>query len=84
MTVEGTPPDPRTAILALLAARGTGRTICPSEVARRVGGEHWRAAMPAVHAAVDRLVADGRVKLSWKGAALAARDGPYRIGRAGT
>lgn len=37
--------------------------------------------MPAVHAAVDRLLDDGLVRLSWKGRALAVRAGPYRIGR---
>jgi hypothetical protein len=37
--------------------------------------------MPAVHAAVDLLVADGIVRLSWKGRKLEARAGPYRIGR---
>jgi hypothetical protein len=37
--------------------------------------------MPAVHAAIDRLVADGLVRLSWKGEPMPVRDGPYRIGR---
>ena len=45
-----------------------------------VGG--WRDAMPAVHAAIDRLHAEGLIRLSWKGQALASRAGPYRIGRA--
>lgn len=39
--------------------------------------------MPAVHSAVDSLVAEGLVRLSWKGEAIPVRDGPYRIGRAG-
>jgi hypothetical protein len=38
--------------------------------------------MPLVHAAVDSLVRDGQVRLSWKGKALKERAGPYRIGRA--
>lgn len=72
----------RAAAMALLAARAPGATVCPSEVARVVAdGADWRAAMPVVHAAVDGLVADGAVRLSWKGAAMAARAGPYRIGR---
>jgi hypothetical protein len=37
--------------------------------------------MPIVHAAIDQLVIDGRVQLSWKGQVLASRVGPYRIGR---
>jgi hypothetical protein len=72
----------RAATLTLLATRAPGATICPSEVARVLAGEggDWRAAMPVVHAAVDRLVADGLVRLSWKGAAMPVRRGPYRIG----
>lgn len=76
----------RDATLDLLAGRAPGATICPSEVARALaaaaGETDWRGALPAVHAAVDALVAEGLVRLSWKGAALAVREGPYRIGRA--
>ena len=75
--------------LALLATRAPGATVCPSEVARAMvvaaGPESsvvdWRNSMPAVHAAVDRLLAQGRVRLSWKGRTLTTRAGPYRIGR---
>ncbi len=42
----------------------------------------WRDAMPVVHAAVDQLLADGLVTLSWKGTPLSVRGGPYRIGLA--
>ena len=65
--------------------RAPGATICPSEVARTLaaaaGKADWRGEMPAVHAAIDALVAEGRVRLSWKGSAMPAREGPYRIGR---
>lgn len=76
--------DPREATLALLAARAEDATVCPSEVARLVAGEGgaWREAMPDVHAAVDALVDEGAVRLSWKGRPLAMRAGPYRIARA--
>ncbi|QSF54203.1 DUF3253 domain-containing protein [Brevundimonas fontaquae] len=76
--------DPREATLALLAARSEDATVCPSEVARAVAGEAgaWREAMPDVHAAVDALVDEGAVQLSWKGRPLAMRAGPYRIARA--
>lgn len=73
------------AVLALLAERETGATICPSEVARKIASEDeadWRSAMPLVHAAVDHLLDQDRITLSWKGKALSARSGPYRIGRA--
>jgi hypothetical protein len=41
--------------------------------------QDWRSAMPAVHEAIDELVSDGLVQLSWKGQPLAKRAGPYRI-----
>jgi hypothetical protein len=34
-----------------------------------------------VHAAVDQLVTDDQVWLSWQGKAMATRSGPYRIAR---
>jgi hypothetical protein len=75
----------RSTILALLAWRSAGSTVCPSEAARALaaaaGTEDWRGEMPAVHSAVDDMVKDGLVRLSWKGAALPLRTGPYRIGR---
>ncbi|NIJ30911.1 hypothetical protein FHT00_002884 [Sphingomonas insulae] len=72
--------DPRTAALSLLARRAPDATICPSEVARAIAPD-WRSAMAAVHAAIDELVQDGLVRLSWKGQPLATRSGPYRIAR---
>jgi len=73
----------RAVTLALLAARSPEATLCPSEVARAIApAGAWRDAMPIVHAAVDRLCDEGAVRLSWKGRPLAARAGPYRIGRA--
>jgi hypothetical protein len=79
--------DARAMTLALLARRAAEATVCPSEVARALaaacGTGDWRGEMPAVHAAVDALAAEGAVRLSWKGEARAVRDGPYRIGRGG-
>ena len=67
--------------LKLLAEREGGATICPSEVARAIASnDNWREAMPAVHCVIDNLVADGLVRLSWKGKTLPTRAGPYRIG----
>jgi hypothetical protein len=71
--------------LALLQARSQTPTVCPSEVARALMALHgatrdgWRQAMPTVHAAIDELVGDGLVRLSWKGERLPRRAGPYRI-----
>ncbi|MBU7581226.1 MAG: DUF3253 domain-containing protein [Porphyrobacter sp.] len=74
---------PEAAILALLAERSEGATICPSEAARRLAGLQgdWRTQMDAVHAAADALLATGTIALSWKGAAMQKRRGPYRIAR---
>ncbi|MCX9147275.1 DUF3253 domain-containing protein [Erythrobacter sp. WG] len=71
------------AILALLAERAGGATICPSEAARRIAGPQgdWRAQMEKVHAATDALLAAGAITLSWKGEAKEKRRGPYRIAR---
>ncbi|GAA4037335.1 hypothetical protein GCM10022281_17470 [Sphingomonas rosea] len=73
--------DARTTTLAMLANRKPAYTICPSEVARALAsGENWRAAMPEVHSAVDCLLDEGAIRLSWKGQQLVSRAGPYRIG----
>lgn len=76
------------AVLAMLAEREP-RMIFPSEVARKIAAEapandeaDWRAAMPIVHAAVDHLLDQANMILSWKGRLLSARSGPYRIARA--
>jgi len=75
----------RALTLALLAGRAEGATICPSEVARALAAAarkaDWRGEMANVHQAVDGLVAEGLVRLSWKGEAKRVREGAYRIGR---
>jgi hypothetical protein len=83
------PPTPdalcEAAILALLAARGPGRSICPSEAARRVAGDRdgeWRRLMPVVRAAADRLRAQGAIEITQRGRVLAstrAARGPIRL-----
>lgn len=81
--------DAYDATLALLAPRALDATICPSEVARSLSaascpkamGSDWRSMMPTVHEAVDQLMTEGKVRLSWKGQLLSSRSGPYRIGR---
>ncbi|WP_338503757.1 DUF3253 domain-containing protein [Sphingomonas kaistensis] len=73
--------DARQTLLTFLATRAPDATVCPSEVARAMAaGEDWRMVMPVVHSAVDRLLEEGVIRLSWKGQQLASRAGPYRIG----
>ena len=83
--------DAQDAVLAMATRRAPNGTACPSEVARALAAAstsgddgEWRSIMPIVHAAVDRLVADGQVQLSWKGQMLDTRAGPYRIRRVGS
>jgi hypothetical protein len=59
------------AILRLTAERGAEKSICPSEVARAVGGEAWRPLMGQVRAAAAALSRDGRVEILRKGRPIA-------------
>jgi len=77
----------RQAVLNMLATRSRSATICPSEVARLLASQSdnpetsdWRDLMPDVHDAVEALVAEDTVRLSWKGKPMTARSGPYRLG----
>lgn len=70
----------RDAALSLLAKRTSDGSVYPSEVARAIAStEDWREAMPEVHVAVDGLLAERMISLSWKDKPLPHRDGPYRI-----
>jgi len=85
--IDPAPADHRgaeAAILSLLAEREAGKRICPSEAARRLDPEAWRAAMPNIHAAVRKLVSQGSVVVTQKGAVVSTDglEGPYRIHRA--
>lgn len=76
-----TAPDLDAAILRLLAERDPGKTICPSEAARAVGGEEWRDLMDDARAAAGRLRAAGRVEVTQRGEVVdpATARGPIRI-----
>ena len=58
-------------ILALLAARGRGKTICPSEAARAAAAtddrSKWEPLMEPVRQAARRLVAQGRLEITQGG-----------------
>ena len=74
----------REAILALLAARRPGATICPSEAARALGGDDesaWRPLMPAVREAAAGLADEGRVEVTQRGHVVDGRAarGPVRV-----
>jgi hypothetical protein len=74
--------DARTAILDLLAQRAPGRTICPSEAARRLGGDAgFRPLMPVVREAAAELVSRGELEVTQKGRVIdpAGARGPIRL-----
>jgi len=73
--------DIEAAVMAAVRARGPGRTVCPSEPARALA-EDWRPLLPQVRAVAARLVGQGALVATQKGAPvdpLAAR-GPIRLG----
>ncbi|MEX0368653.1 MAG: DUF3253 domain-containing protein [Ruegeria sp.] len=69
------------AILDAVCARGPGKTICPSEVARALHDD-WRPLMPAVRRAAQSLADSGQVAVTQKGHPVNAVEtrGPIRLG----
>lgn len=72
--------------LDLVARRGPDKTVCPSEVARHLGGsrpDDWRPLMLPVRRVAVRLAKQGKIAILRKGAPIADLDdvkGVYRIG----
>jgi hypothetical protein len=68
---------------ALLDRRRPDASICPSEAARAVVPEGWRALMPAARAAAGRLAAAGAVEVTQGGQVVdvATARGPVRVRR---
>jgi hypothetical protein len=69
---------------SLLADKGPGKTIGPSDVARSLGGDHpegWAPLMPAVRRAAVRLMKAGEVVILRKGRPVDPDDfrGVYRL-----
>ncbi len=70
-------------ILDLLAQRAADQTICPSEVARAIGGDNWRELMEPARSAARRLVSAGQVEITQHGGVVdpSTAKGPIRIRR---
>lgn len=68
-------------ILALLATRARGATICPSEAARAQGEEGWRERMEPVREAARRLVQRGLLDIVQSGRVVdpSTARGPIRL-----
>lgn len=75
--------DLEAAIIDLLAARSRTSTICPSEAARRVGGENWRELMEPARRAARRLVDAGSIEITQAGHVVdpSTAKGPIRLRR---
>jgi hypothetical protein len=75
------------AIMELCLERGQGKTICPSEAARRVAGEggDWHGLMGTVRQAAARLAGEGRISIYRKGRPIAPDEmrGVIRLGLPG-
>jgi len=69
------------AILALVDARGPGKSICPSEAAREAFPEDWNSRMRAVRASAVHLARQGRIVILRKGKPVDPEDfkGVYRL-----
>jgi hypothetical protein len=72
----------RTAILELARRRGPSSSICPSDAARAVGGDDWRALMAEARDVSRSLARDGEVVITQGGDVVdpdADWRGPIRI-----
>ena len=72
------------AAVALLRSRDTASSICPSDVARIVGGERWRDHMAGVRAHLWAMVDDGVLRATQGDDDLTTRSGvkgPIRLRR---
>ena len=56
-----------TTIIEMLLERGKGKTICPSEVVRRLYPESWREKMSDVRAVAKELVDKKMIFITQKG-----------------
>ena len=72
-------------ILRLLAERGPGKTICPSEAARAAAAsndrEAWEPLMQLIRSASLKLVSDGKIVITQAGEVVDGRTakGPIRL-----
>ena len=76
--------DLEPAMLRLVAERGTGKTVCPAEAARAVGGDHpdgWGPLMQPARKVAVRLMKEGRLVITRKGRPVDPDDfrGVYRL-----
>jgi hypothetical protein len=75
------PPGAEEAILSLIGQRA-GKTICPTEAARLVGGEAWRRALPLIRQTAVHLARTGQIAIYRHNKPVdpGAFKGVYRLG----
>jgi len=77
----------KAAIMDLCMERGQGKTICPSEAARRAAGDggDWRCLMGPVRQAAAGLATEGHISIYRKGRPIepAQMRGVIRLGLPG-
>lgn len=77
----------RAEIIRQCRARGVGKTVCPSEIARALVGDEaaWRALMPDLRRVAVSMARDGAIEITQKGQIIdpSALKGPIRLGLPG-
>lgn len=70
-------------IALLLSKRAADATICPSDVARAIGGDQWRDLMEPARRAARRMVAAGDLEITQRGSVVdpSTAKGPIRLRR---
>lgn len=73
----------RQGVVDKLAARAPESSICPSEVARELGGDEWRELMPQVREAAAQLAREGTIAATQGETVVDAKGakGPIRLRR---
>ena len=71
----------RRAIYGIARERGPDKSLCPSEVARKLAPLKWRALMPQVIGAAKRMAQDEEILITQRGKVIdpASVRGPFRL-----
>ncbi|MCY7289140.1 MAG: DUF2256 and DUF3253 domain-containing protein [Cryobacterium sp.] len=81
--IDDTDRELESAIERLLSTRAADASICPSDVARAVGGEMWLELMEPARRAARRMVAAGQLQVTQGGSVVdpSTAKGPIRLRR---
>lgn len=81
--IDDTDRELESTIARLLSTRAADASICPTDVARAVGGETWRELMEPVRRAARRMVAAGQLQVTQGSSVVdpSTAKGPIRLRR---